>query len=262
MTDKEEPKEPVAEPTEPEPTEPEKEPTEEPREEPEPKAEITPEMAELISKAIAEARKKEQEEYKAKQREWTREDRKRKQEARRERPQQDITSLSKAFAEAIKEAGGDPSRVEQISSELQKQAEIEQQRAQWEAQVEDKREDYRDRLYGAGLNPDDDNLLSLWESFDVASTVTGNFSIVDRKVESAIKKAQTQEVKVESKEKPKEEDIFSTPKGKAEIDKRALELLKEKNIDLTTDPGSPSAGDTLPETAKGKIKAGFDEIHK
>lgn len=231
------PPEPVTEPVESQ-KEPEKEPVEklEPtKEQLAEKLELTKEqLSEIVASAVSEGIQKKDEEYKAKQRDLSRKDREEKKKA--QHPSSSLTELSKAFAEAIESAGGDPAEVKKLAGKISQQAEEEQRMAEWEDFTNDKWEGYRDQLATVGIDPDTNrNLQRLFKS---AKRGAIDFDDVDAEV-----KAMTieKEKKVESEKKPEVESNEKPAETQEPTAAQMLAFLKDTmGIDFKGDTGGPA----------------------
>jgi len=219
------------------------------------KEELSNLMAEAVNKGIAQR----EETYKAQQRELTKQDLERKRKMQ-EPPVEDsgYKTLAEATAKAIENQ--DPSLMRQVAAEIEQKKMVETQQRQWNEYVSKEEERVLGLIYDQDLDPGDDKLEPVMDWIEVGKK-TGDFSIAEKKLNKIAKQIKAQpkeEAKVEPKEEPKKEEPKVEPK-----EEDILKYLKEKKgIDLTSDMGSPSGGEIIPDTARGKIKAGWDEIHK
>lgn len=114
-----------------------------------------------------------------------------------------------------------------------------------------------EQITEAGLNPDDDSFEGVWDAFDFASAIDGNFAKAQRKLDRALKK-----------EKPVEETKSQTPTETPNEDKiredERLKVMREHGL-LVTDDGGPSASSASWAKFQDDYNAGkvtVDEYHK
>lgn len=212
------------------------EPTTEPVVEPK-KLELTEgDLQGIISRAVSEGIKQKDEEYKAKQREWTQKDRERKKGESKKKPQVDpLDKYTDAIKEAIKT--GDDTIIDRVRAEV---AETQNQQTaidQHNERVEDKRDEFSQKILDVGLDPNDDTLLDVWETFEWNSWAE-NWSFADRKLDRIIKnlkKEPEKEINLESKEKPTLTDEERAEIARAYMEKEGL---------LETHEATPTGGAT------------------
>ena len=205
-----------------------------------PKAEIPEEVRALLAEAEEKAKKAEEE--------VTRKEnviqrlQKRKSEPVSPQPRDDGLFFARQYVEdrerKAKELGEFDPEIPRLRQELENrefQATQQQQWQQYQTFVADERDKLETVIVDAGENPKDEKFLDVWEKFDTAEKLTGNFTFAQKKAEQILKGIKPKESKEEPVKK-KLEDL--SPEEEEEI---GMRYAKKKGW-LKSDISTPSGG--------------------
>jgi hypothetical protein len=146
---------------------------------------------------------------------------------------------NQTLQELLELVGGDDmdvartGKIERLKAQLARETQLQQQ----DRITADTRDALDQRIYDAGLDPNDAMFDGVNDAFELAANVSGNFQTAERRLDRILAQTKRVETKVETQVESNESEEDRIERLAEE---RTLQKLKEKGL-LKTETGGPSA---------------------